>query len=311
MPRLSWPRARDLYLTHLRAKRCAVSTVESYRRELERLQAQLDPLTPAQVRLDDLRDYQVGLLSGECTRSGKPNTPATVHRIGSVIRAFYAFLHEEGRLARNPADRLERPKLAQRAPGDVLTIDEISRLLAAADSRKPTGLRNRALIELLYASGLRRAEALALDLGDLDRSERCLVVRHGKGDKGRLVPLTRSAWHWLETYLGTARPKLATAHPDGARAVFLARQGHRLGPATLMRTLHRMAAVAGIEKRVTPHTLRRTFSTHLHREGVSLRHIQALLGHAKLTTTALYLKLDARELREQVLRHHPRERIEP
>ncbi len=263
---------------------------------------------PDQVSLLELRAYLCELLTtkgDEC----RPRTPGTVARIATTITAFFTFLHVEGVIADDPSRRLERPRVPQQLPGDVLADAEVERLLAAPDVSTPRGLRDRAVIEVIYATGVRNEETLALDLADLDHHERLLVVRHGKGDKGRMLPVTRSAWAVVTGYLERARPDLATGHPDSARAVFLNQRGRRLGKSGLRFMLQQLARRAGIAKKLTPHTLRRTFATALLKAGVDLRTIQLLLGHSNLNTTARYLRLDTTDLRRDVLLHHPRERM--
>jgi len=216
---LSWLDAIGRYELHLLALRKAEGTVRGYRYETERLRDYLleqGVAFPAEVELPHLRGYQAGLLSGTASRSGKPNAVRTVHRITTTLDGFFAFLVEEGLLDQNPARRLERPRLPQSLPGEVLEDAEARRLLAAPDRSTPKGQRDRALIEVYYAAGLRRCEALDLDLCDLDHSARELRVRHGKGDEGRLVPVTRSAWTEIVAYLQQGRTQLATSHRDSS-----------------------------------------------------------------------------------------------
>lgn len=310
---LDWNEAIARYELHLRAGRKAASTVYNYRLEAERLRDHLagrGVLAPGDVEVTHLREYQVGLLTGATSRRGKANGVQTVHRITTTLGGLFRFLCAEELLDRDPTLRLERPKLPAMRVGEVLTIKEVERLLAAPDRSTPKGLRDRALIEVLYAAGLRRAEAINLDLGDLDHGERELRVAHGKGDKARVVPLTRAAWLEVMAYVKRARPALVGDHPDSGRALFLSPFGRRMCVETVCRVMHAYVAEAGLGKRVTPHTLRRSFATHLLKAGVNLRAIQLLLGHAKLTTTAVYLRLDTRELRREILLNHPRERIE-
>ena len=310
--KLAWPDALARYEAHLRAARKGDLTVYAYLLEAQRLREHLARAgvdAPGDVTLEHLRAYQVGLLTGTATRTRRPSGVATVHRITTTLGGLFGFLTAEGLLPRDPSLRLERPRLPRALPGDVLSTREALRLLRAPDLSTAGGLRDRALLEVFYGAGLRRAEALGLDLAHLDHRERELRVR-GKGDKERLVPLTRSAWLELMAYLERGRPALVTEHPDSGRAVFLSTLGRRLCTLAPLRLLRRCAAAAGLERRVTPHTLRRTYATELLKAGVSLRHIQLLLGHEKLTTTALYLRLDTRELRRELLLKHPRERFD-
>ncbi|MEZ6184137.1 MAG: tyrosine-type recombinase/integrase [Planctomycetota bacterium] len=308
---LSWEQAIDVYERHLCLSNRAPLTVRAYHYEIKRLRSYLDTVGVdllEDVCLDHLREYQAGLLSGTASRTGKPLTLWTVHRVSTTLSAFFELLVDEELLERSPARRLERPKLPVRPPGGALTTEQVVRLLSIPDLSLPTGLRDRALLEVYYATGLRRSEALALDLSDVDTAARELLVRSGKGGKSRVVPVTRSAWQQILAYLRRGRPALTSVHRDSARAVFLTSVGRRLGPATVFRSLRHYGAAAGLE-RLTPHMLRRTFATSLLRGGVTLRHIQLLLGHASLNTTAAYLCLDTGELRREILLKHPRERF--
>ncbi len=311
--KIDWPEALELFAQHQRAERRSPATIVSYACVLRALRAHLErrrvALRPGDVALMHLRSYVVGLLSG--ARGRRPFTPGTVSRIATTIATFFGFLASEGLIAEDPARRLERPRVPERLPGDVLSQADMQRLLAAADTSTPNGLRDRALVEVLYATGVRNAELLALDLTDLDRRQRLLSVRHGKGDKGRVVPITRSAWTELMGYIERGRPTLTTTHADSMRAVFMGQRGRRLSAAGLRNVLDRLSERAKVSVRLTPHTLRRTFATELLRAGVDLRTIQLLLGHSNLNTTARYLRLDASELRRDVILHHPRERMAP
>jgi len=307
--KLTWEEAEDRFRTHLRARNLSPKSVYCYCLEVSRLADHLKPLRPSQVRTEDLRDYQVGLLSGTASRSGKPLSGRNVYRVACNLATFFRWLLDHNGIGKDPTARLERPKQNQPLQGNVLTVEETERLIGAAEGTHPVGLRNRAMVELLYATGLRRAELIALDLGDFNRRERLLHVRHGKGDKARQVPLTRAACLRLETYLKDGRPLLRAG--PGEEAIFVTRLGLRVKEPVPMKLLHRLATQAGIGKRVTPHTLRRTFATHLLQNNVSLRHIQTLLGHEKLSTTARYLSLNPEELRREILSHHPRERLAP
>ena len=193
----------------------------------------------------------------------------------------------------------------------MLTVEEVTRLLEAPDRTTPMGLRDRAFLEILYATGMRRREALGLDLCDYDRRTREVVVRNGKGGKSRVLPVTRGAVSEIDAYLARGRPALAKLGlADSMNAIFLSERGRRLSEPRVLKILRALAATARIKKRLTPHALRRSFATHLLKGGVSLRHIQVLLGHASLDTTAIYLRLDPRELRRELLLEHPRERID-
>ncbi len=309
MPRrkpLTWTDAMDRYETYLRARASAKTTIRFRRRHARLFREYLEDPPLEAVELTDLRDYLCALLTGEGSRSKKPLAASTVAKVASDLRSFFAFLTSEGLLKENPADRLESPKVSKQVKG-VLTVRQVKTLFACVDATQPLGQRDRALVELLYATGVRRAELIALDLADLDHQEREVIVRRGKGGKGRVVPLGRAAYLGVMTYLELGRPKLASSHPDSAKALLLGQWGSRLDEGGVRHALNRLRKKAKLKAKLTPHTLRRTFATHLLRGGASLRHIQILLGHASLNTTAAYLNLDPQHLRREVILRHPRE----
>jgi integrase/recombinase XerD len=312
---LTWEDAVDRYELHLRAQRVAALTLESHVNAVNHLRAHFaaQPAcpSPAEVTLAELRLYQAGLYTGETSASGKPLSTSSVSHASSCLRRFFAYLDDERLIPEDPARRLERPRTPIRHVGDVLTVPEVTRLLAAADPGSLRGLRDRTIVELLYSTGLRRGELLNLDLQDVDHEQREVRVRCGKGGKARILPLTRAAWAFLERYLAEARPLLVRDHPDSSAALFLSVRGRRHDEMALVHLLRRLAKAARISKRVTGHTMRRSFATHLLQSGASLRHIQLLLGHSDLTTTSLYLRLDTQDIRREVLLKHPRERMNP
>ena len=305
---LTWEAALARYESHLRARRASPRTVAGYLRELELLSERL-ALPPARVTLQGLREHLCGLMTGTRSISGRPLAAGTVARTATAYKCFFAFLLAEGLSQEDPARRLERPKVPRYPPGDVLSLREIKRLLASCPET-PHGLRDRAILELLYATGIRLSEIVALDIADLDHGERELLIRAGKGEKARILPLTRSAYHQVCHYLKQGRERLASTHPDSAQALLLSRLGRRLCKRALANVLASRGQKAGVKKGVKPHMLRRTFATHLLKGGASVRHIQELLGHTDLNTTALYLKLDRRELRQELHLRHPREGFE-
>lgn len=310
---LTWPEARLRFSTHLQARRMRPRTVYTYGLELERLTTFLTELPdapgPDQVSLDHLRAYQCGLLTGSAARSGRANSPVTVRRITSTLSAFFAFLLDEGLIALDPTRRLERPRASSTLPGNVLSQAEVKRLLKAVDVTTPTGVRDKALVELMYATGVRRSELLGIDLGDLRHDERELVVRGGKGGKDRLLPVTRTAWHEVMAYLERGRPALVTKHPESSCALFLSTLGRRMSESNILWVLRDLGEAAGLRRGLSPHSLRRTFATHLMQAGTNLRVIQELLGHEKLSTTTVYLRLSTKELRREILLRHPREKM--
>jgi site-specific recombinase XerD len=220
----------------------------------------------------------------------------------SVVKAFFAFLEREGLLLQNPAKDVSPPP-RQRLPR-ALGQDLLRRLLAVAEETTPLGQRDRAILELLYGSGIRLMECVRLDLMDLDLERGTLLVRNGKGKKDRFVPVTGRAHAALVAYLNEARPILTERCDDGA--LFVARYGRRLGPLSVRTIVRKRAARVGVS--ATPHVLRHSCATHLLAGGADVRQVQELLGHKDLETTALYTKVDTRELGRVLRRCHPRER---
>ena len=298
---LTWAQAFDAYYAHLRARRCSERTIYCLHRDLVTFQDKLAPAldAPGQVQLADLRRYQLSLFNRRLAAS-------TVARITSHLRSFFKFLFLEELLPSNPADRLEQPKVPPRPPGAVLKPKQVQRLVqATAESKTP--LLDRALLEVLYCTGVRRSELLALDVFDVDHQERTLFVRAGKGEKPRLLPLAPTCYEALTRYLEYGRPD---QEREPTPALFLGARGGRLGGAQLARILHELGDRAGLDVAVTPHLFRRSCATGLLVNGTNLKVIQAVLGHDNLETTSVYLSLSAEDIREEVLSRHPRERFE-
>ena len=240
------------------------------------------------------------------TRRGRPLKPATVAHWFSAVRSFFAWQLRRGHLPSDPAADVDVPRAEPplpRVPGE----GEMTRLVEAPDTSTAVGVRDRALLELLYATGIRRGEAHRLDLRDADLKGRRLLVRRGKGRRDRVVPLTDAAAWWIAEYLRAVRPELAlgtggesTKSTPPTDALWLSRMGRRLSYEMLGRRVKAHAAAAGVEAGV--HTLRHCCATHLLRGGASIRHVQQLLGHASLDTTAIYTHLTVDDLRRAVAR---------
>ena len=228
----------------------------------------------------------------------------------SVVRSFFRYLVKSDVLLYDPSAGLELPKRKGILPRSILSKQEVARLLAAPDATTPLGLRDRAMIEVLYSTGIRNAELRALQVYDLDLERGLLRVNEGKNAKDRVVPLGEVACTWLREYLGEARPRLLAGHRDagGEPTVFLSKNGKRLVPLGVLYPLKKHARKAGIERVVTPHTLRHTFATHLLAGHADIRHIQAMLGHASVATTQIYTRVEVTDLKAVHRRCHPRER---
>jgi integrase/recombinase XerD len=284
----------DAFLLELRVERgLSPLTIAAYRRDLAQFAAGLrggewrgDP-APARRFLADLR------------ASGSRGS--TLARKAAAIRSFYAFALREGAATRDVATLLETPRAGSYLP-DVLDRDQVAAILDAPGD-DDIGLRDGAILELLYASGLRVSELVGLNLDRLDLANLQLRVI-GKGNKERRVPMGEPARDRLHRYLSGPRERWTSGRPS--EAAFVSRRGRRLGREAVWRIVHRWAEAAGVQDRVTPHTFRHSFATHLLEGGADLRVVQALLGHASISTTQLYTHLTGERLREVYARSHPR-----
>jgi integrase/recombinase XerD len=220
----------------------------------------------------------------------------------SCIKGFYRHQVRKGRIEVDPSAELELPKLGRGLPGS-LSEREVTALLAAPDVEQPLGLRDRAMLELLYASGLRISELVGLTLTSLNVRQGVLRIV-GKGGKERLVPVGQEALKWIERYLACARPGLVRGRPTPA--LFPSRRGRPMTRQNFWHAVKRYAAGAGIRREISPHTLRHAFATHLLNHGADLRAVQMMLGHADLSTTQIYTHIAQRRLKELHRAHHPR-----
>jgi integrase/recombinase XerD len=294
----------DAYLQHLRVERSlAANTVESYARDLQSLVRALGDDTAVSA-LDEGHIADVLLQSAR--RGLGPRSSA---RQLSALRGFFKFLLREKAIEKDPTALIDGPRLQRRLP-KVLSFEEVERLLAAPDDGSPRGLRDAAMIHVLYASGLRVSELCTLRLADLDLGRGLLSVL-GKGGKRRLVPFGEAARALLERYMREARPAAeahALAKKGGKHAsiLFLSPRGGPLTRQGFWKLLGRHARAAGITTALSPHKLRHSFATHLLRGGADLRAVQAMLGHADLSTTEIYTRIADDHVREAHARSHPR-----
>lgn len=236
---------------------------------------------------------------------GKGIVRASIARKMTEVRSFYRFMVRENLIGRNPLLAMSSPKVPRRLPS-FLNQDEVNRLLAAPDISTPQGLRDRAILEMLYASGMRLSEIAALNLGNLHLPRREIRV-WGKGSKERIVFLGKPAARALEDYLGKGRPRLAGG--KAVDAVFLNKSGQRLSVRSIDGMLEKYTRLAGLEKAITPHVLRHTFATHMLEGGADLRVVQELLGHAGLQTTQVYTHVTQGQARKVYMERHPRARL--
>ena len=301
----SWTDAIELLVEHVGLERGRrANTVDAYRRDAADVARTLHEWgieRPDEVVLATLRRYLADLGDRGYARS-------TMARRASTLRTWFALLERRGVTPSDPAVLLGSPKQGRHLPR-VLRVDEVDRLLDVPDTATPVGLRDRALLELLYASGARVAEVCGLDLAGLDLPQQ-LVLLAGKGGKERIVPLGMPAADALRSYLGAGRPQLLAGRSSAFDAVFVNTRGDRLGTRDARTAVERAATTAGLGH-VTPHTLRHSFATHLLEHGADVRQVQELLGHASLATTQRYTHLSRGQLREVHARAHPRARVRP
>ena len=278
------------------------NTLEAYRTDLLQLgqfleRAGLDAL---RVGHDELTAFLAELADGADGRP--PASPATLQRKTACLRSFYRHLRREERIEHDPTARLRAPRKTQRLP-KVLARGEVDRLLGQPTGDTPPALRDRALLELMYACGLRASEAIELEVGDVDLDAGLLRAR-GKGAKERLVPIGRSAVHALRLWLARGRPLLVGERLEPR--LFVNRRGGGLTRQGLYKIVQRHAKSAGLDKKMSPHTLRHTFATHLLAGGCDLRALQEMLGHADIATTQIYTHLSAERLKDVYFEAHPR-----
>ncbi|MTE23196.1 site-specific tyrosine recombinase XerD [Microbacterium sp. ZXX196] len=294
-------RAVDAYLRHISIERgLSDHTVAAYRRDLgayaawlaERGIDDVDAVTPARV----------SEFAEERAVAVPPPAASSLARLQSSVRGLHRFLVREGNAEADPTARLAPPRQPQRLP-KALTIDEVERLLHAPSGEDPIGIRDRALLELLYATGARVSEAISLDVDDLAAGD---VLRlRGKGDKERIVPVGSFARDAVDAYLTRVRPALA-ARGSATPRLFLGARGAPLSRQSAWLVIQKAADAAHLAAHVSPHTLRHSFATHLLQGGADVRVVQELLGHASVATTQIYTHLTADVLRDMYQQAHPR-----
>lgn len=259
----------------------------------------LDFATGRGIALEEIRENDLHELL--CTVRDLGIQPRSQARMIAGIRAFFRYLKMEGRIEHDPSELLESPRLGRTLP-DVLSVAEIDAMTAAIDPSKEESLRNRAIIETLYGSGLRVSELVDLRLSRLNLKEGYLIVE-GKGSKQRLVPVSPLAAELILDYM--EQRIRGPIKPGNSDILFLNRRGAAMSRVMVFYIVRELAAAAGIEKKVSPHTLRHSFATHLLEGGANLRAIQEMLGHESIATTEIYIHLDRSRLRRELLEHHP------
>lgn len=286
------------YIRHLKTERdVSVHTLSNYQRDLDRYLEWLDAKTLGDVTATDIEDHLVFL------RKDLNLAASSAARALAAIRGLHSFAHADGRLPFDVAADVPTPSQGSSIP-KALSLAQVEALLnavPAGDGASQINIRDRALLEMLYSTGARITELLDLDVDDLDREQRMLLVR-GKGGKERIVPLGRPALEAVERYLVRARPSL---NKKGSPALFLNNRGARLGRQSGFKIVAQAADAAGLQH-VSPHSLRHSFATHLLEGGADIRVVQELLGHASVATTQIYTKVSPEHLREIWASSHPR-----
>jgi integrase/recombinase XerC/integrase/recombinase XerD len=292
---MDWKESLVVYDRDLRARGMAERTRRAYGVDLGQFVEWAGDRAPGEIRHRDVRRYAAGLSAGGAA-------PATVARKLAAVRGLFDFLVRSERLGQNPADLVSSPKREQKLPR-VLSVEQVRELLERIPARTPLELRDRAMLELAYSCGLRCEEIVNLDLGALDFETEQLRVL-GKGLKERLLPVGEPAQRALRRYSERGRHALATDPRE--QALFLSKSGRRLSNSDITRRLGLWVREAALSAGVSPHALRHSFATHLLEGGADLRTIQDLLGHASISTTQVYTRVDAARLRDVYADTHPR-----
>lgn len=299
---MTWPAALQSFRAYLRLERAlSPNTLEAYLSDVEKfvryLELQGREVLPLKVQQTELEQFIFWLNELGLEASSQA-------RIISGLRAFYKFLLVEDLLDDDPTEMLEGPRLRRKVP-EVLSVHEVQQILDAVDLSEPNGIRNRAMIETLYACGLRVSELVTLKITNLFL-ETGFVRVIGKNDKERLVPIGEAAAKYIRQYLEHVRERLVEPKPGHENIVFLNRRGQGLTRVMVFYIIKELALKAGIQKNISPHTFRHSFATHLVEGGADLKAVQDMLGHESITTTEIYTHLDTEYLKETIYLYHPR-----
>lgn len=287
------------FIDYLRVERgLAVNTLESYGRDLKNY---LNYLNKQHITKLDETDKKT-IISYLLQMQKKGKASSTISRSLASIRSFYQFMVNESYIPKDPTTNLESPKIEKRLP-KVLSIKEVDLLLSQPDLTDPLGLRDKAMLELLYATGIRVSELVSLDVSNVNLQKgyvRCI----GKGSKERIIPIGKTAVEFIKVYIKKARVKITKNNSE--KALFVNRHGNRLTRQGFWKIIKRYAQKAKIKKDITPHTLRHSFATHLLENGADLRSVQEMLGHADISTTQIYTHITQQRIKEVYNKNHPR-----
>lgn len=298
---MKWSESKKGYEEFLRLeKSLSQNSVAAYINDINKLVIFLDEefkkITPEKVRLQHLKKFVAWL-------NEKGVSPRTQARTISGIKSFFRYLLMEERITNDPTTLLESPKVGRKLP-DVLSIDEIDMLIDSVEVTKPEGQRNRAMLETLYSCGLRVSELVNLKVTNL-HFEQGYVKVEGKSDKERLVPISKNAMDEISTYLQGYRKTLSISK-ESENVLFLNRRGKKLSRVMIFTIIKNLAEKVGLGKRISPHTFRHSFATHLINGGADLRAVQEMLGHESILTTEIYTHLDKDYLKSTISQFHPR-----
>ena len=296
-PSASAEDSRRLFLEYLTVEKgLARNTLLSYSRDIGKF---LDYVKSAKLVWSRVSEEALARFIHRQSQAGL--SARSLARLVSALRSYFKFLVISGLIKKDPSTLLTTPSTWRSLP-KFLTVDEVEKLLRAPDAAKPHGLRDRAMLEVLYGSGLRVSELASVKMAEVNLEDGFLVCR-GKGGKERIVPLGRSACGAVERYLAEVRPSVASGDRD---ELFLSRRGKPFTRQGIWKFLRRHAGAAGLASRISPHTLRHSFATHLLERGADLRSVQLMLGHSQITTTQIYTHVSRERLRRVYDRFHPR-----
>ena len=301
---------RDAYLESLGARNYAPGTLAGRADSLKVFlawAAERDLQRASQITRPILESYQRWLWRSTKANGQRLGWSTQRNRLG-VLKDFFRWVTRQDVILHNPASEVELPRMEKRLPQAVLTLSEMEKLLAVPDVADPLGIRDRAMLEVFYSTGLRRTELCRLELPDVNTERRTLHVRLGKGKKDRMVPVGGRAVAWLECYLKEVRPRLCL--DTRTQALFLTGYGGPFNPDVVSRMVSAWLSQAGLKRKGCCHILRHTCATHMLENGADIRFIQQLLGHEKLDTTAIYTEVSIKQLQEVHARCHPSSRLE-
>ena len=300
---------RDAYLDALGSRNYSEQTVETRRFDLNFFllwAAERDLVRAGQVTRPILEAYQRALWLYERPNGRRLGWSTQRAKLGT-LKDFFRWMTRQNAILHNPASELEMPRPEKRLPQAALTLGEIERLLAVPDVSDPLGIRDRAILEVFYSTGLRRAELCHLEMADVAAERRTVTVRRGKGRKDRVVPIGQRALGWVDRYAREVRPRLLLT--TDTAALFLSGYGGPFNPDVLSRMVSEWIERAGLRKKGSCHLLRHTCATHMLEGGADIRYIQQLLGHESLETTAIYTEVSIKQLQEVHARCHPSAQI--